>query len=535
MKHIRENNIVSISALSENASYPATNMLDEHPKRKFKAADLINSTVITVGIVGGCSHILLAGTNAATATVNVTDPSVCAWAEGDEWGGTTTTATAATDLATNGSFTSNINDWTDESTGSGSIAWSSGQMRITGSGASNVGKATQTFNTTANKVYSVLFDHPTHSSASIFIEEENSGPTEHTSTGTDTLYTFKATGSTSKLMLYVDETGYVDIDNVRIYEEPYLIGNWEFSRSEFWVTQLNGSSGGSVSFGDYECTITQGSNSVYMGTSNSFSATSGQTYSVTVKGTCDDASVTHRVNVNNSSVALDTSADLLQEDFTLDSGVFARTFQFTADTTGTVHVALLQGGAATEVTNYTHCLVHAYNDPSSQDEWANSDPLNYTGSVTQDSANNMLLIELSQTAAVPCQASITINGPGGEAVNCGVMTANVAATYAGKNPQYGLSKSQLDFSIKAENSNGSPFYKKRDIVRAFDLTAIMPRASTRELESFFREFGEAPTGWQLTDITGSDYLVFGRMEGSPIITDDYPNHSTVSWRIVEVL
>jgi hypothetical protein len=85
MRHIAENKIISITADSEDASFPAMRLLDEHPKRQWKAASGVYAATLTAEVIGGCSDIMIAGTNAAGAEVTVTDPNSIDWEAGIDW------------------------------------------------------------------------------------------------------------------------------------------------------------------------------------------------------------------------------------------------------------------------------------------------------------------------------------------------------------------------------------------------------------------------------------------------------------------
>ena len=128
-----------------------------------------------------------------------------------------------------------------------------------------------------------------------------------------------------------------------------------------------------------------------------------------------------------------------------------------------------------------------------------------------------------------------IFGPGGVAVEAGVVSANIVNTYGDKNPNYGMGESRLDYSVKAENSNGSMYYKKRDIVRSYDILVQTTREEAINLENSFDNLGEIPSGWKLTDLQGNDFVVYGKFDGPPQISHSYPQHSDVNFRIIEVL
>lgn len=85
MRHIAQNKIISITASSEAAGFPATRLLDEHPKRAWQAVSGDNSATLTAEVIGGCSDIMVAGTNAATALVVVSDPNAIDWEAGIDW------------------------------------------------------------------------------------------------------------------------------------------------------------------------------------------------------------------------------------------------------------------------------------------------------------------------------------------------------------------------------------------------------------------------------------------------------------------
>lgn len=85
MRHIAQNKIISIIADSSDANFPASRLLDEHPKRQWKAASGVYSATLTAEVIGGCSDIMIAGTNAASASVTVADPNEIDWEAGIDW------------------------------------------------------------------------------------------------------------------------------------------------------------------------------------------------------------------------------------------------------------------------------------------------------------------------------------------------------------------------------------------------------------------------------------------------------------------
>lgn len=435
------------------------------------------------------------------------------------------------ELMANGELPSEFEYWTDASTGTGTAGWESNALKLVRVDNDNVGKAQQTVAGTSGGVCHVSVTNLAASgvSISVYANSVNIMTVSVDSTGTAS---FLSDGS-DLIELRPTSAGTCYADDISVKNDIKLLPNWEFSNDRVWSDQLNGSSGGTVAISGGSLVITQGSNSVWMGASQSFSVTAGSTYALTLVNEYVDTT-TCRVNINMGSVDLGSSADTLQEDYTITaSGTTTTTYTFTAESSGTAYIALLQGGVATSVLKYNSCILYELTDVAVPYQWANVE-LAVTSEITQDSDNGVLWVALSSDVRVPCIATITLIGSAGITIYAGAAVAGVAETYGGRNPYYGLEKSQLDYSVKAENSNGSRYYRKRDIVRTFMLMAVMLRADSRHLERFFRDYGEEPTAWRLTDITGNDYIVFGRMDGPPRITDAYPTHSIVEWRVTEM-
>lgn len=92
MKHIAINQITSITADYADVEFPATNMLDDKPKRVWKAGGGVSSATVSIEVSGECSDIAIFGTNAITATFDVYDPNAIEWGDSDTWGDTDTWA-----------------------------------------------------------------------------------------------------------------------------------------------------------------------------------------------------------------------------------------------------------------------------------------------------------------------------------------------------------------------------------------------------------------------------------------------------------
>jgi hypothetical protein len=115
------------------------------------------------------------------------------------------------------------------------------------------------------------------------------------------------------------------------------------------------------------------------------------------------------------------------------------------------------------------------------------------------------------------------------------MQAGPAERYGGANPDYGMGADVIDYSIEEVASNGSIYYKSRDRVRTFDMTVEMDRDEAIKLYQTFLSIGKQPTGWRLTDLPESHWVVFGRMTEAPKLSHDYYNTTIVQLSLQEVL
>ena len=80
MKIIKTNSINSISATSANSAYPVANLLNETPKKKWKAADAtVNMATISLQTSGRTGAIGIVGIQASAAEVRISDPNGIVW------------------------------------------------------------------------------------------------------------------------------------------------------------------------------------------------------------------------------------------------------------------------------------------------------------------------------------------------------------------------------------------------------------------------------------------------------------------------
>jgi len=106
------------------------------------------------------------------------------------------------------------------------------------------------------------------------------------------------------------------------------------------------------------------------------------------------------------------------------------------------------------------------------------------------------------------------------------------------NIQYGCQETLVDYSIVKELSNGSYYYRKRDVVKKFQCSLTLNR-SNRDFYTFFHSIcqaaGPAPMAVKLTDVNGTDWTVYGKLIDMPSGTHDYPDYATVSFGVLEVV
>lgn len=119
-------------------------------------------------------------------------------------------------------------------------------------------------------------------------------------------------------------------------------------------------------------------------------------------------------------------------------------------------------------------------------------------------------------------------------IQAGVVKAGVAADF--KNPRYGISEYPIDYSTVEELSNGAKYVKSKDIVRGFNVTVNVVRASDfYNLWDIIVAYGRTPMAALMAeDIIDSQWCVFGTIE-SFSGTHQYPIDSVVSLTFEEVI
>lgn len=127
------------------------------------------------------------------------------------------------------------------------------------------------------------------------------------------------------------------------------------------------------------------------------------------------------------------------------------------------------------------------------------------------------------------------------------LTSTASPLYAGvvaggdvfelSDPLYGLQETMVDYSVVKELSNGSLYYRRRDLVRQYSPTVMDDRDGT--VLAFMRQIvrwsGPAPLMWRLTSLDNSQWIVFARLTSPPAVTHNYPIYSTINFTVSEVV
>jgi len=121
-------------------------------------------------------------------------------------------------------------------------------------------------------------------------------------------------------------------------------------------------------------------------------------------------------------------------------------------------------------------------------------------------------------------------------VELGLMQAGVVLM-SKHDTTAGLKEGLKDYSFSKELTNGSFYYKKRDIVRTFDGSILTCSAS--EFSMFMKDIaqknGQTPLFWDITDINSDNWLVFGRFVTMPSGTHEAVKYTNLNFQIIEVL
>jgi len=122
-------------------------------------------------------------------------------------------------------------------------------------------------------------------------------------------------------------------------------------------------------------------------------------------------------------------------------------------------------------------------------------------------------------------------------------TAHAGVIRAGKitefsDPNYGLQESLKDFSIIKELNNGAIYIRKRNIVKTYSGKIDVVRDG--QFYNFMRDViqlnGQQPIFWWVSsNLTNTDWIVFGKPDGMPSGAHSYFSHSEIDFAIQEVV
>lgn len=135
----------------------------------------------------------------------------------------------------------------------------------------------------------------------------------------------------------------------------------------------------------------------------------------------------------------------------------------------------------------------------------------------------------------PIEITIELSGATGATMQAGVLVAGEAVDLG--HLLYGIQEGVADFSIAEQLMNGAHYYKSRDRVRTFTVSALPDRETLfyTFMADFARTYGLAPKAMHLVPEFGSRWIVYGRLAAMPSGTHSYPSHSSYQATIREVV
>ncbi len=143
--------------------------------------------------------------------------------------------------------------------------------------------------------------------------------------------------------------------------------------------------------------------------------------------------------------------------------------------------------------------------------------------------------EMSRTDSF--SAEIVLTAAAGQVIQAGVVTAGVLREF--RDPARGIKEGLRDYSIVKELNNGAFYTRKRDVVRTFGFSITEDRDTDFYvfMRDIARELGPDPAAWRIltNNVTGWEWIVFGRFDGLPQGAHSLPSYSQIDAKIVEVL
>ncbi|MCP3675951.1 MAG: hypothetical protein GY829_15990, partial [Gammaproteobacteria bacterium] len=124
-------------------------------------------------------------------------------------------------LITNGTFDSDLSNWTDDSTGTASVSWNAaGTIQFNSTDAQNRGRASQSIQTEAGESYELTFESAANTAITIYVGTSTGSSnlaSQTTAPYTSTTFIFVATTSTTHLrLLGTANTNVAQADNILV-------------------------------------------------------------------------------------------------------------------------------------------------------------------------------------------------------------------------------------------------------------------------------------------------------------------------------
>ena len=140
--------------------------------------------------------------------------------------------------------------------------------------------------------------------------------------------------------------------------------------------------------------------------------------------------------------------------------------------------------------------------------------------------------------ASPYTVALTFDSETTETVYAGLFVGGTINNYPG--PLFGVDENLVDYSITRELSNGSTYFRKRDVVRNFGVNSVLEDSATEYyslLRGILQKIGPQPVAWRIVygeNNTNENWIVYGQgkvAKGRHL----YPIHNHLSFQILEVL
>lgn len=129
---------------------------------------------------------------------------------------------------------------------------------------------------------------------------------------------------------------------------------------------------------------------------------------------------------------------------------------------------------------------------------------------------------------------ITLFAETGYVIGAGVLYVGQKELF--RNPRYGVSKGLVDFSIIEELSNGSTYYKQRDIVRTISGSLFTEHDDLYSYLNIAQTYGKTALMWSfIDDADNTEWILYARYSVMPTATFTAPSHGETFFELQEVL